>query len=59
MLSGGQEGPPGRLPPGLTRYDIALRHNSGATTAIVPADGGIPLGTDPLFLIGPDGALAR
>jgi NhaP-type Na+/H+ or K+/H+ antiporter len=43
--------------PSLTRYDIAVRHASGARTSTAPANGGIPTGTDLLFLISPDGAL--
>jgi NhaP-type Na+/H+ or K+/H+ antiporter len=43
--------------PTLTRYDIALRHDSGARTTTAPAAGGTPPGTDLLFLISPDGAL--
>jgi len=43
--------------PSLTRYDMARRYESGARTSTAPADGGIPAGTDLLFLISPEGAL--
>jgi NhaP-type Na+/H+ or K+/H+ antiporter len=43
--------------PSLTRYDLALRHNSGARTATAPASAGIPPGSDLLFVISPGGAL--
>jgi NhaP-type Na+/H+ or K+/H+ antiporter len=43
--------------PSLTRYDIALRHDAGARTTTMPANGAIPPGADLLFLIGPDGSL--
>ena len=43
--------------PTLTRHDIAVRHNAGARTTTVPANGAIPPGADLLFLIGPDGSL--
>jgi NhaP-type Na+/H+ or K+/H+ antiporter len=43
--------------PTLTRHDIALRHDAGARTTTVPANGAIPPGADLLFLIGPDGSL--
>ena len=43
--------------PNLTRYDIALRHDAGARTITMPANGAVPPGTDLLFLVGPDGSL--
>ena len=43
--------------PTLTRYDIAVRHDAGARTVTVPANGAVPPGADLLFLIGPDGSL--
>jgi NhaP-type Na+/H+ or K+/H+ antiporter len=42
---------------GLTRDAITLRHDSGARITTHPADRAIPPGTDPLFLISPDGTL--
>jgi hypothetical protein len=42
---------------GLTHEDIALRHDAGARTVSMPANGAIPAGADLLFLIGPDGSL--
>ena len=41
----------------LTRFDIAQRHDAGARTMTVPADGAVPAGADLLFLVGPDGSL--
>jgi NhaP-type Na+/H+ or K+/H+ antiporter len=43
--------------PGLTRYDTAARHTSGARITTQPADDPIPPGTDLLFHISPDGTL--
>jgi len=43
--------------PGLTRDAIAQRYDSGAAITTQPADGAIPPGTDPLFLISPHGTL--
>ena len=43
--------------PGLTRDTITLRHASGGQITTRPADGAIPPGTDPLFLISPHGTL--
>jgi hypothetical protein len=43
--------------PGLTRDAIAQRYDSGAPITTQPADGAIPPGTDPLFLISPHGTL--
>ena len=43
--------------PTLTRQSISDRHNSGAQITMQAANGGIPPGTDLLFLISPDGAL--
>jgi hypothetical protein len=43
--------------PGLTRDTITLRHASGAQITTRPADGAIPSGSDPLFLISPHGTL--
>jgi hypothetical protein len=43
--------------PGLTRDAITLRYNSGARITTQPAGGAVQPGTDPLFLISPDGTL--
>ena len=43
--------------PGLTRDAITLRHDSGARITTQPVGSVIPPGTDPLFLISPDGTL--
>ena len=43
--------------PDLTRHDLATRHGSGAQITMQPANGGIPPGTDLLFLITSEGAL--
>jgi NhaP-type Na+/H+ or K+/H+ antiporter len=43
--------------PSLTRYDLALRHDSGARTTTAPANANIPPGSDLLFVISPGGAL--
>ena len=42
---------------GLTHDDIARRHDAGARTVTMPANGVIPPGAGLLFLIGPDGSL--
>jgi hypothetical protein len=41
----------------LTRANVSDRYNSGAQITTQPANGGIPPGTDLLFLITPEGAL--
>jgi hypothetical protein len=43
--------------PSLTRETITMRYNTGAQITTQPADGAIPPGTDPLFLISPHGTL--
>ena len=43
--------------PSLTRETITMRYNSGAKITTQPANGAIPPGTDPLFLISPHGTL--
>jgi len=43
--------------PTLTRDGITLRYDSGARITTQPADSVIPPGTDPLFLISPDGTM--
>jgi hypothetical protein len=43
--------------PTLTHTDLTSRHDAGARTVAVPADGGVPTGADLLFLIEPDGSL--
>ena len=42
----------------LTRYDIGHRYAGGARISHYPADGGIPAGSDLLFLVRADGTLA-
>ena len=42
---------------GLTRDAITSRYDSGARITTQPADNATPPGTDPLFLISPDGTL--
>jgi NhaP-type Na+/H+ or K+/H+ antiporter len=41
----------------LTRANVSERYNSGAQITTQPANGGIPPGTDLLFLITPEGTL--
>ena len=43
--------------PALTRANVSDRYNSGARITTQPANGGIPPGTDLLFLITPEGTL--
>ena len=42
---------------GLTRYDVGRRYDSGARITSRPAGGGLPAGTDLLFLVRADGNL--
>jgi NhaP-type Na+/H+ or K+/H+ antiporter len=41
----------------LTRYDVGQRYASGARVVNRPADGGVPAGTELLFLVRADGKL--
>ena len=42
----------------LTRYEVGRRHAAGATISSGPAHGGVPAGSDLLFLVRTDGTLA-
>jgi hypothetical protein len=42
----------------LTRYEVGRRHDAGGTISTWPANGGIPAGSDLLFLVRADGTLA-
>jgi hypothetical protein len=44
--------------PRLTRYEVGRRHAAGATISSGPAHGGVPAGSDLLFLVRTDGTLA-
>ncbi len=42
----------------LTRYEVSRRHAAGVTISSGPAHGGVPAGSDLLFLVRTDGTLA-
>jgi len=42
----------------LTRYEVGRRHADGGTISTRPAHGGIPAGSDLLFLVRANGTLA-